>query len=226
MVRSMTRRPLTLLAALAAAASLLAALPALAAAKAPRCTRGGATLITAQGGTAIVGQKLRPRNSETRRTRILACRIPTGRRFTMFDSRDFGLDLIERDGYEILFGGRFIGVIRDFEGGVSESRTAELWSVVQRRRLHDTKPCSEIDRGDLSGIDDAVFWASGIRSAGMAYACDQLRIADGKGDRQVEPATARVRNLAVSQNSFNFGPRLYWTVTAGGTEGVRSLDVN
>ena len=55
--------------------------------------------------------------------RLYGCSTTTGRRFTLFDPRDFGLDLIERAHFEIV-DGRYIGVIRDFEGRVSESRTA------------------------------------------------------------------------------------------------------
>ena len=46
--------------------------------------------------------------------------------------RDFGLDLIERAQFEIV-DGRYIGVIRQFEGGVSESLTAGTWDAQNHR---------------------------------------------------------------------------------------------
>src|SRR3954470_10196092 len=72
------------------------------------CQREGATLLAASGKVRVVSVKERPQNSETRRDRIYGCWTATGRRFTLFQSRDFGLDSIERDHFEII-DGRYIG---------------------------------------------------------------------------------------------------------------------
>jgi hypothetical protein len=195
-------------------AALLLAAPAHAAPKS--CTRDGATLLAGSGHVRVVSVKEKPRNSETRRSRIYGCSTTDGRRFTMFLSRDFGLDLIQRDDYTIV-DGRYVGVLSDFEGGVSESRTAAVYDVKTRSRIHASTACDSVDFGDFSGVRDAVFFDGG----GMAYACGRLRIADGKGDRELEPPGTDVLHLAVSENAFGFGPRLYWT--ANGV--AKSLDV-
>jgi hypothetical protein len=45
----------------------------------------------------------------------------------------------------------------------------------------------------------------------MAYSCNgNLRLSDGKGDRELEPQGAKVSSLAVSSNSFNAGPVLFY----------------
>jgi hypothetical protein len=109
--------------------------------------------------------------------------------------------------------------VREFEGGVSVSRTAAVWDTVKRTRLHESTVCDETDQGDFSGVDDAAFLPRG----GLAYSCGQLRIADAKGDRPLEPAG--VRNLAVSTRMNGFGPRLYWTVESGATVTPKFLDL-
>jgi hypothetical protein len=178
------------------------------AATAPSCTRDGGKLLTAGGSVRIVSVKEKPRNSETRRDRIYGCWTSTGRRFTLFQSRDFGLDSIERDHFEIL-NGRYIGVIRDFEGGVSESRIAATFDAQKHKAVFNTKPCDEVTSGDFYGVEDAVFF----RNGGIAYTCwKQSRIVDGKGDRELEPTGTRVSQLAVSKNAHGFGERLYYTV--------------
>ena len=91
-------------------------------------------------------------NSETRRDRIYGCWTSTGRRFTLFLQRDFGLDLIERADIEIV-DGRYIGVIRTFEGGVSESRTAATWDAQKHAAVRNSKPCDEVSSGDFSGVE-------------------------------------------------------------------------
>jgi hypothetical protein len=198
----------------------LAVIAPTASAAAPSCSRGGAKLLAADGDVRVVSVARKPRNAESRRDLILGCRVRTGRRFVMFTSRDFGLDLIERDAFTIV-GRRYIGFIRDFEGGASESQSAATFDVVTRKKLHDTQPCDAVDRGDFGGIDDAVFLPRG----GIAYACNQLRIADAKGDRQLEPPGTDVRNLAVSLNAHNFNARLYWLVVTAGVEQAKSLDL-
>lgn len=196
-------RPLAVLTSVLA----LLAVAAPAQAATPSCTRGGASLLAADGKVRIVSVKEKAKNSETRREHVYGCWTSTGRRFTMFTSRDFGLDLIERDHYEII-DGRYIGAIRDFEGGVSESRTAQTWDVQKHATVFDTKRCNEVSSGDFSGVEDAVF----LKNGGIAYTCwQQSHIVDGKGDRLLEPNGTRVESLAVSRNSQSFSERLYYT---------------
>jgi hypothetical protein len=172
----------------------------------PSCQREGAKLLAASGSARVVSVKQKPKNSETRRDRIYGCWTTTGRRFTLFVQRDFGLDLIERADIEIV-DGRYIGVVRNFEGGVSVSQTAATWDAAKRVALHDSAACDKVDTGDFSGVEDAVFFHAG----GMAYACGGLRIADAKGDRELEPAGAQVTQLAISRRHLGLGERLYWT---------------
>jgi hypothetical protein len=190
-------RALPLLISLAALAAV--ATPAQAAAKS--CSRDGATLLDAGGKARVVSVKEKPQHSETRRVRIYGCWTSTGRRFTMFEARDFGLDEIERDSIQII-GGRFIGVVREFEGGASESQTAASWDAQKHVARFDTKPCDSVDAGDFSGVEEAVFTPTG----GIAYTCGQLRVADGHGDRQLAPPGTIIQGLAFA------GTRLYWSV--------------
>ena len=186
-------------------ALLAVAAPAQAAPKS--CQREGAMLLAASGNTRVVSVRERARSSETRRDRIYGCWTTTGRRFTLFLQRDFGLDLIERADIEIV-DGRYIGIIRTFEGGVSESRTAATWDAQRHAALRNSKPCDAVSSGDFSGVEDAAFF----RNGGLAYSCNGgLRISDGAGDRELEPQGAKVMHLAVSGNNRGFGPRLYWT---------------
>ncbi len=172
------------------------------------CQREGATLLAASGKVRVVSVKEKPQNSETRRDRIYGCWTTTGRRFTLFQSRDFGLDSIERDHFEII-DGRYIGAIREFEGGVSESRIAATYDAEKHKAVFNTKPCDQVSSGDFYGVIDAVFFKNG----GIAYTCwKKSRIVDGKGDRTLEADGADVTNLAVSSNSHWFGERLYYTV--------------
>ena len=165
-------------------------------------------LLAAGGSVRIVSVKEKPQHSETRRDRVYGCWTSTGRRFTLFQSRDFGLDSIEHDHYEII-DGRYIGAIREFEGGVSESRVANTWDASKHVAVRDTEPCNEVTSGDFYGVEDAVFFHGG----GIAYTCwQQSRIVDGKGDRVLEPNGTRVSQLAVSSNAHGFGERLYYTV--------------
>src|SRR4051794_33614042 len=191
-----------------AIAALIAVLAVAAPAQAapPSCQRDGARLLAASANARVVSIKERPHGSETRHDRIYGCWTTTGRRFTLFVERDFGLDLIERAHIEIA-GGRYIGVIREFEGGVSDSQTAGTWDAQRHVALRTSKPCDEVSTGDFSGVDDAVFY----RNGGMAYSCNgSLRLTDGEGDRELEPQGAKVSQLAVSANSDSFGERLYY----------------
>ena len=196
-------RPIAITAALIACSAVA---PAAAQAAPKSCQRDGAKLLAASGGARVVSVKEKAQNSETRRDRIYGCWTSTGRRFTLFQQRDFGLDLIERADIEIV-GGRYIGVIRTFEGGVSESRTAATWDAQKHVTVRNSKPCDESSSGDFSGVEDAVFFKGG----GLAYSCSGgLRVSDNTGDRELEPQGAKVGQLAVGASNRNFGPRLYW----------------
>jgi hypothetical protein len=204
----------------AATAFAALALPAAAAQAAPNCSRGGGKVVAASAKVRVIAIANKPKNQESRRDHILGCRVATGKRFELFFARDFGLDLIERDDYEIVEE-RYIGVIRDFEGGVSESRTAATYDTFTRKKLRNSGPCDSVDTGDFSGVEDAAFLPRG----GLAYACGRLRISDSKGDRELEPPGTDVRNLAVSFNTRGFNSRLYWVVVAGNATTAKSLDL-
>jgi hypothetical protein len=196
------------------------ALSASAAEAAPNCSRGGGRVVAASAKVRVIAIPNKPKNQESRRDHILGCRVATGKRFELFFARDFGLDLIERDDYEIV-DERYIGVIRDFEGGVSESRTAATYDTFTRKKLRNSGPCDSVDTGDFSGVEDAAFLPRG----GLAYACGRLRISDSKGDRELEPPGTDVRNLAVSFNTRGFNSRLYWVVVTGNVAQEKSLDL-
>jgi hypothetical protein len=196
---------------LIAIVSSLIALLAVAApahAAAPSCSRGGMTQLSADGGVRVVFINVKRAKNETRHIRVYGCWTASGRRFTLFEARDFGLDEIEHDHFEIV-DGRFIGAIREFEGGVSDSRIAGTWDAQKHVAVHATKPCDEVSSGDFGGVEDAVFFHGG----GMAYTCfKQSHIADAHGDRLLEPTGTSVTQLAVAHNSAGFGDRLYYTV--------------
>jgi hypothetical protein len=196
------------------------ALSASAAEAAPNCSRGGGKVVAASAKVRVIAITNKPKNQESRRDHILGCRVATGKRFELFFARDFGLDLIERDDYEIV-DERYIGVIRDFEGGVSESRTAATYDTFTRKKLRNSGPCDSVDTGDFSGVEDAAFLPRG----GLAYACGRLRISDSKGDRELEPPGTDVRNLAVSFNTRGFNSRMYWVVVTGNVAQEKSLDL-
>jgi hypothetical protein len=212
--------PLRVVVAGATAALAALTLSATASAAAPSCTRGGGKVVAASAKVRVISIANKPHGQESRRDHILGCRIFTGKRFELFFARDFGLDLIEHDHYEIVQE-RYIGVIRDFEGGVSESRSAATYDTFTRKKLRTSQPCDSVDTGDFSGVDDAAFLPRG----GLAYTCGRLRIADAKGDRELEPPGTDVRNLAVSFNTRGFNSRLYWVVVAGAVTTPKSLDL-
>jgi hypothetical protein len=187
---------------------------------APSCTRDGANLLAAAPGLRVVSWAEKHGRGETRHDRVLGCLTSNGKRFTLFASVDHGLDEIQHDAFTLV-GGRFVGVFTEFEGGVSESFTAATYDVKLRKRLHDTSACDSFDDGVVSGVRDAVFFKSG----GIAYSCGQLRIADGHGDRQLEPAGTDVSDLAVASGGTENGPRLYWTVTVANVQTLKSLDL-
>lgn len=204
---------------LAPLAAALLALPSPAPAAAPkRCTRGGAVLLARSGDVLVVGIRHRPRNSETRRDEYLGCLASTGRRFRLFFSRDFGDDLREHDRFAFLEG-RFLGVVREFEGGVSLSQTATTYDVVRRRVARTSRRCNSVDDGDFSGPQEVAFFGRGA----IAYTCRRLWVTDAKRERQLEPDNTDVRQLAVSDGPF--ATRLYWTVYAGEVATVKSAEL-
>jgi hypothetical protein len=203
----------------AAIAALLIASPS-AHAAAPSCQRDGATLLAASAGLRVVSIAEKHGRGETRHDHIYGCLTSNGKRFTLFNSVDHGLDEIQRDTYTLIQG-RYVGVATEFEGGVSESFTAASYDVKGRKKLHDADACDSFDDGVVSGVREVVFFKNG----GMAYSCGQLRIADGHGDRALEPAGTDVSELAVAGGGFDSGQRLYWTVTAASVETLKSLDL-
>jgi hypothetical protein len=212
--------PLRVVAAGAITALAALTLSAAASAAAPSCSRGGGKVVAASAKIRVISIANKPHGQESRRDHILGCRVFSGKRFELFFARDFGLDLIEHDKYEIVQE-RYIGVIRDFEGGVSESRSAATYDTFTRKKLRTSQPCDSVDTGDFSGVEDAAFLPRG----GLAYACGRLRISDSKGDRELEPPGTDVRNLAVSFNTRGFNSRLYWVVVAGAVVTPKSLDL-
>jgi hypothetical protein len=194
--------------------ALVLAAPAHAASK--NCTRDGAKQLAASGSVRVVSMKEKLQRSDTRRDRVLGCWTSTGRRFTMFESRDAGLDEIQHDAFTIV-DNRYAGVLTRIEGGVSEDQRAAVYDVKTRKRLHRSTACDSVE----DGVADVAFLPRG----GLAYACGRLRVADSHGDRELEPAGTDVRSLAVATNSHDFSARLYWTVVSGGTETLKSLDL-
>ena len=203
-------------------AVLLAALlvpAAVADAKPPSCTRGGATLEEASGNVRVVRRGLKTNGvNETRRDGLSACWAPTGKRFRVATERDFGDDLRSSSRIEIV-DERYVGIVTDFVGGVSESRSAAVWDAKTRRRLHASKAC-DVDQGDFSGVDDVAFLPRG----GMAMSCRKLllfRTGATKTPEQLE--AGGVRSLAVTRHSHFFIARLYWTLEDGA---VKFLDLS
>jgi len=191
--------------------------------KPPSCTRGHATLEQSAAGVRIVRIKVkRQSKQETRHENVLACWTATGRRMTIAQEVDFGLDNIASTRVEIVQG-RYAGVVETNEGGVSIGVAARVYDVKRRRLLHDASACDKLDRGDYAGPDDVAFLDDG----GLAFACDQLvlyRSAKAPAE-QLEPVGTDVRQLAVSHYSNGFGQRLFWTDGDGVDALAKSTDV-
>lgn len=214
--------PIRILAAAAAAVAVLAApaLPA-GAATSKSCTRGGARLIAAEGQTRVVRLKVKRQGTqETRREHVLACWVKTGRRTTVAREVDHGDDNRARTRVEIN-DGRYVGVRRHNEGGVSESIQAAVYDARTGRKRHDSAACDKVEQGDFGGVYDVAFTERG----GMAMACNRLLLYRKAGSQleTIEPAGAQVRQLAVSRYSHHFGQRLFWTVGEGDGETTKSI---
>jgi len=208
-----------LIGAALAAALLIPA--ATADAKAPSCTRDGASLEAASGKVRVVSRTLKTQSAqETRREALSACWAPTGKRFRIATEQDFGDDLRSRTRVEIV-DGRYVGVVLTGEGGVSIGVTASVFDARQAKRLHRSTAC-DADDDDFRGPDDVVFLPRG----GMAFACGALylfRTGSSTTPQQLEPVTARARSLALSSHSDSFIDRLYWTLGDGT---IKSLDLS
>ena len=135
------------------------------------------------------------------------CWIPTGKRFKLV--ADLGSD--EATEWSIV-GGRYIGVLRTLLGGVGGGGTAaKSWDARKRTVVRTAKACDGIvedpdaeESGTAGGPVHAVFF----RGGGIAYTCAGnmiSHIADGKGDRLLEPNGTTVTSLAVTPA----GDRLY-----------------
>jgi hypothetical protein len=193
------KRPLAVLVALAG----LAVIAPSADAAAPSCTRGGATLLAMSGKTSVVSM-----TSKSEEEPAYGCWIPTGKRFKLF--RDLNID--EATEWSIVEG-RYIGVLRTFMGGVaSGGSAAKSWDARKRSVVHAPTACDKIvgdpdeeESGTAGGPWNAVFF----RGGGVAYTCAGnmiSHIADGKGDRELEPNGTTVTSLAVTPA----GDRLFY----------------
>ena len=204
----MTRR-LTTAVALAVVSALVAVPAASAKRKPPSCYRGGATLVAADGKTRIVRVKHKPGKQRTRDDALLACWTSTGKRGEILREQDFGDDFRESTQFQIV-DGRWIGAFEDHEGGVTESTSALVYDAYNRKTLHTSAAC-DVERGDLTGIDDVAFLPNG----GMAFACNRLLMFKDRSSttpQELEPPGTFVLSLAVSLIHHGFGPRLYWTI--------------
>jgi hypothetical protein len=191
-----------------------------AAAKRLSCYRGGATLVAADGKVRILRVKHRPGRQRTRDDALLACWTSTGKRGEILRERDFGDDFREHTQFQIVEG-RWIGAFETHEGGITESTSALVYDPYNRKTVHTSKAC-DVERGDLTGIDDVAFLPNG----GMVFACNRLLMFKDRNSvtpQELEPAGTFVLSLAVSLIHHGFGPRLYWTVETGNQQTAKSL---
>jgi hypothetical protein len=205
---------------LAPAAAASAAPTPLAVAATKSCFRGGAKLEAAAGGTVVVRVKGTRTRGQTRHENLLACWVKTGRRVTIAQEVDQGLDNIARTDIEIVQG-RYVGVLEENEGGASIDREARVYDARGRRLLHDSKKCDIIGPGDTHGVDDVVFLDDG----GMAMSCGRLLLFRKAGSalETLEPGGTDVRQLAASHGTQGFGQRVFWTIVTPQGEVTKSL---
>jgi hypothetical protein len=177
----------------------------------PACDRGRATVSggdDVRGSVLVVRVDERPLDSESSRVAVYACWRPTGRRFLLRREHHFGLDGTEPTSTMVI-DRRYVGVLALTLGSHSSWASAAVWDVRSGRRLHDTRACPPDPSVEdaASGVQSVVFLPGG----GMAYACDQLRLADDHGDRQIAPPGSRAHNLAVSVDLWQqHRDRLLW----------------
>jgi hypothetical protein len=193
-----------------AAALLAGGVPA-GAAKKPSCMRGQAKLVASSGDVRVVRVTVKKRSKqETRRQHVLACWTKTGKRVTVNTEVDFGLDNIARTAVQIV-GDRYVGVVAQNEGGVSESLQSRVYDARTQKLLHDSKACEEGDTDDHVGVDDVAFLDGG----GMAMACNKLLVFRKAASEMetLEPEGTWVQQLGVSHYSFGSGQRLFWVIS-------------
>ncbi len=193
------KRPIALLAALVG----LAAVAPSAGAAAPKCTRGGAEVLATSGQTSVVSV-----TSRSNRERAYGCWTPTGKRFQLFGN----LEIDEETEWSIV-GGRYIGVLRTFMGGVaSGGSAAKSWDARKRVAVHDARKCDGIvenpdeeESGTAGGPWNVMFF----RGGGIAYTCAGNMISyivDSKGERSLEPNGTVVTSFALTPR----GDRLFY----------------
>ncbi len=177
----------------------------------PDCLKSGGSLVAADGNVVVLRVSLRPQAGAKRQDRLFACWVPTGRRFPMLDEVQLLDDTFTGSGSIEIVGGRYVGLRLVSVTALSTARGAEVWDARTARKVHTSTPCDAAGSSSpASGVDEAVFLPGG----GMAYSCGQLRLADGHGDRQLEPPGTDVSDLAVATAAAGNLPRLYWSVRA------------
>ena len=193
------KRPVALLAALVG----LAIIAPSADAAAPKCTRGGAKVLATSGKTSVVSTTSRSNTQSA-----YGCWTPTGKRFKLFGN----LEIDEATEWSIV-GGRYIGVLRAFMGGVASGGTAaKSWDARKGVAVHEARKCDGIvenpdddESGTAGGPWNVMFFNGG----GLAYTCagNMLSyIADAKGERNLEPNGTVVTSFALTPR----GDRLFY----------------
>jgi uncharacterized protein YkwD len=198
-------------------AALPAASPPTAAAAraAPKsCTRGGATTVASEARESVVAVKAKPVDGYPT-AKLYACAASTGKRVYLFSSTLPNDERHEDDAFTFI-DGRHLGVTVSIGMGIGGTYKGAVYDLKTGRPTHTTRPCDDYSLSDTDSGPDAIVFLPG---GGIAYTCGRLRIADAKGDRDVEPAGSEVSHLAYGNG------RLYWTLTVGGQETVKSLDV-
>jgi hypothetical protein len=193
------RRPLLLL--VLAVAVLATTTPAHAAAR-KSCTSGGARVLASDGVLSVVSITPKERHGEQPQDIVYGC--ANGSRFKLFTTF-----LDEESDTWSLIGGRYIGVFRHIEAGVSGQSFGSTWDARKHRALYGTTSCDNVQVDpssdeNPSGPDAVVF----LRGGGMAYSCNDAFTVDAKGDRPLEPAGTAVTAMAVTRD----GGRLYYLV--------------
>lgn len=199
------------------------------------CLRGGARIVSdgairadPDGGlrsrTVVVRRRLSPRVGENYRANLLACWRPTGRRTVIRRESQFGLDGGEENRVTIV-NDRYVGVLTYYYCGICGTwGSAAVWDARRGRRLHRSAGCPR-ERGEFTtgGVKEVAF----LRGGGMAYLCEQLRLVDRRGDRQLAPPGSQPRELAVTPDQFSdlgsFTERLYWLTGEDGSAELHSL---